>query len=177
MRADQARDHPRLGLAQLRELLGDVRHRAVMLAQLPAGGDRRRAGRIALRRQGAGERFGPRQRIVTGIPGRGAAPLFERAHQLMRERGHRGVAVVASDPPQRSCGQIVIGVRATPHPPGIGEREDLGRASPPALPVHVLFARDHLAVGEHGVEVTPDRGRAQPDRLPQLGRCGRAVLQ
>ena len=40
MRADQAGDHLGLRLAQLRELGGDVGHRAVVLAQLAAGGDR-----------------------------------------------------------------------------------------------------------------------------------------
>jgi hypothetical protein len=43
--------------------------------------------------------------------------------------------------------------------------------------VDVLLAGDHVAVGEHGVKVTADRGRAEPDRLAELGSRGRSMLQ
>ena len=46
--ADQTGDHRGLGLAQLGELGGHVRHRAVVLAQLPAGRDRGRVGSVTL---------------------------------------------------------------------------------------------------------------------------------
>ena len=68
-------------------------------------------------------------------------------------------------------------MRSAAQPAGIGEREDLGRAAATALAVDVLLAGDHVAVGEHGVEVTADRGRAEPDRLAELGGRRRTVLE
>src|SRR3712207_6353858 len=63
VRTDQARDHLRLGLAQLGELDGHVGHRAVVLAELAAGGDRGRAGSVPLRCERPGQRLGPGDRI------------------------------------------------------------------------------------------------------------------
>src|SRR5690349_17118666 len=57
VRADEPRDHPRLGLAQLWELGGHVGHRAVVLAKLAAGGDRGCAGSVPLGRKRPGQRL------------------------------------------------------------------------------------------------------------------------
>src|SRR5215218_9894325 len=77
MRADQTRNHLGLSLAKLRELGGDVSHRAVVLAELATGRDRRRAGSVTLGGQGAGERRGPSERIVTCVSHRRLTALFQ----------------------------------------------------------------------------------------------------
>ena len=63
-------EHPpeggRLGVAQLRELRSDVRHRAVVLAQLRTGADVLSRRCITLRAQRHGEQMRSRDRIGRG---------------------------------------------------------------------------------------------------------------
>ncbi|GAA0913897.1 hypothetical protein Vau01_065220 [Virgisporangium aurantiacum] len=54
----------------------------------------------------------------------------------------------------------------------VGEREDLRRPAPAAGRGGGLLAGENQAVGEHGVEVTADARRAQPQRTAQLGGRG-----
>ena len=75
-----------LGLAQLGELGGHVRHRAVVLAQLPAGGDRGRVGSVALGGQRPGECLGPGERVVAGVRHGGPAAVLERGDLVGGER-------------------------------------------------------------------------------------------
>ena len=99
-----------LGLAQLRELLGDVRHRAVMLAQLDAvdrPAHRRGGGRVA----GLGQRRRPpgrpsiqrrraRRLLPTGWCRCGAARRCGRR----RRRRSRGAGASPRPPGRRRCG-------------------------------------------------------------------------
>ena len=176
VRADQARDHLGLGLAQLGELGGDVRHRAVVLAQLPAGRDRRRRGSVALGGQRLGERLGPASGSSPASPWRpGSAPPARRP-------GRPRTPATASPPfweIQRSAAvarsSYVCGPQRT-RPASVSAKTLAGRPRP-ALAVDVLLAGDHVAVGEHRVEVPADRRRAEPERLAQLGGGRRALLQ
>ena len=81
--ADQPADHRGLGLAQLRELRRHVRHRAVVLAELPAAGDRRGRGSVALGGERDGEGLGP----VDGRTGAAADGLLDRAGCARLEPG------------------------------------------------------------------------------------------
>jgi len=54
-----------------------VRHRAVVLAQLPAGRDRGRVGSVALGGERLGERLRPLDRVVAGLQQRRLAALLD----------------------------------------------------------------------------------------------------
>src|ERR687893_3017483 len=60
MNAQQLRESPGLDLAELRELLGDMRHRAVVLAQLLTAAGRKGAGDVAVLGQRLGQRLSRR---------------------------------------------------------------------------------------------------------------------
>ena len=115
MRADEPADHLGLGLTQLGELGGDVRHRAMVLAQLPAGGDRRRAGSVSLAGQRLGQCLGPGQRVIRCAGGGTvhgiAAALLEPGHTLGGEPGDGFGSLAGGDMPERGQGQVVVGVR------------------------------------------------------------------
>ncbi len=179
VRADQAGDDLGLGLAQLGKLGGDLRHRAVVLAQLPAGGDRRRVGSVTLRRSAparvprpapSGRRWprwiAPRQRSS------------RRGHLLGRERRrprrHRRCGAIQRSAEVASCRSVWVPHAAAA---GLGQREHLRRPPPAALAEHVLLPADHVTVGEQHVQVLADRGRAQPEASPSSRSRGRHRLQ
>ena len=113
--ADQPADHRGLGLAQLRELRGHVRHRAVVLAELPAAGDRRGRGSVALGGERGGECLGPVDRSHRRARSRPAPRRSRRAlepGQLLLGHGADGVGTAGGgDVAQRGQGQVVVGVR------------------------------------------------------------------
>ena len=98
--ADKIRNDPRLCLAELRKLGRDMSHGAVVLAQLAATGDGRSGGSVALGGQGAGQRLGSGERLVTrvfqGVPASG----LERGDLAGSEFGHGPLATVIGDPAQ-----------------------------------------------------------------------------
>ena len=124
-------DHRRLGLAQLRELRRDVRHRAVVLAELPAAGDRRGRGSVALGRQGRGEDLGPVDRR-TGCPLTAASTAwrthFQAGELLLGDRADGVRAARGRDVPQRGQREVVVGVRER-RAAGVGEVEAPGRTA------------------------------------------------
>ena len=136
----------------------------------PPERDRRRAGSVALGGQRLGERLGPGEGVVAGL---GHAPTCSapRARRPAPRRTppppcRRG----AGDPPQRRRGEVVIGVRQRLARRG-GQREHPGGPAPAARArARALPALDQ-PLGEHRVEVPPDRrpgsarGRA-PARPP-----------
>ena len=75
--ADEPGDDRGLGVAQLGKLGGHVRHRAVVLTELAAGGDRGRVGSVTFRGQCLGESLRPRERVVAGLADRGPAALLQ----------------------------------------------------------------------------------------------------
>jgi hypothetical protein len=172
----------RLGfrLAQLRELGGDVRHRAVVLAELlPARrADRgRRASRrgIPVRGQRLGERLHPLgQRLMLRY--RGLVPVLQVRHLTAGELGHSLGSRRLSKKPQGARGQVVVGVLEGT-PAGIGDNEYLRR--PSATPVAVRPRRPGLdqALGNKRVKVPPDGRRSQPEPAAERGGRRRADLQ
>ena len=82
--AEQPRERPRLGLAQLRELRGDVGDRAVVLAELPAGA---RSGAPRQRSRRRSERLG--QGVAPGAPGRPRGPRRRAAPRAARPAARR----------------------------------------------------------------------------------------
>jgi hypothetical protein len=79
-----------LGVAQLGELGGHVRHRAVVLAELAAGGDRGRVRQRSPPAVSASASASARAiGIVAGLAQRGPAALLERGDLRFGERAHR----------------------------------------------------------------------------------------
>ncbi len=73
---------------------------------------------------------------------------------------------------QRAPGQVVIGVLEST-PPRVGDREQLGGPSAPALPAGAYRTRLDHPVGQQRVEVTPDGGGREPEPLAESrGRDG-----
>ena len=131
-----------LGLAQLGELGGHVRHRAVVLAELPAGGDRRS------RWQRSPRRSAPRRAPPPGRAGR-RRPRAIAARQRSSsagdlgggERRDRRRAAVLGDPAQRGGGEVVVGVRRSASRPASVSTNDLGRPAPAARAALRALAR------------------------------------
>jgi hypothetical protein len=162
-----------LGLAQLRELVGDVGDRAVLLAQLLGSAvdqrQRPHGGGVALGREHPGERFGRgqvgvgrRHRVVVALDERDAAPgeLHDRVVPAglgqVAERLDREVVV------------LLVEVLAA----GLGDREDLGRSAPTPRRRRTWLTGLQGAVRHEVVEVPAYGGRRQvePDREVRRGR-------
>ena len=177
-RAEQPGEDLGLGLAQLRELVGDVGDRAVVLAELLAD----RAARARWRRSPSAVK-----RSASASAGRRASgpAAVDRARSRARRSAtrRRANSTTASSPPvsarkRSACdGEVVVllveGVAA-----GVGEREDLGGAArgrgcrrPAAR------APRRRPSSSRCVEVAADGGRGQLEPLGQLGGGRRAVLQ
>jgi hypothetical protein len=146
----------RLGIAQLRELLGGGLYGAVMLAELGAGGDRVNRGRVTLGRE--------RSREIAGVSCFSGGALEAGAHPLGKLRGaaagelsDRILTAVLGQETERTRRQFVVRGRSSSMT-GIGERVVLGR--PPATPLglggHPRGARADGSGGAHGVEMTAD---------------------
>ena len=111
VRPEQPGEDLGLGLAQLRELLGDVGDRAVVLAQLLAGP----VGAVAPRRRSR-RLTGPGPAPRPCPPGRRAAStiapvaLLQLADPAPGERGDRLVPAALGEEAQRAGGQVVVGL-------------------------------------------------------------------
>ena len=187
--AEEPGERLRLRLAQLGELGGHVRHRAMMLAELlspPGAGAGLGAG---IRARGWGRRS-PRQRSRPRTaprpgrrPGHAAPPPGPPARTAApgrRPGGGRTRRPRPGRPPRPGSAArwwpVVVGVleRAPAH---VGDREQLGPAAPsPAGRAAGRAGFDH-PVSEEVVQVPPDRGGGQVQPGAQAGRSDRAVLQ
>ena len=179
--AEDVADGLRLGLAQLRELVGDVRDRAVLLAQLlgavdavleqgqrphgrgvPLGGEdpRQRLGRRELG-------LGRHDHLVVALDERDPASgelhdgLVAAGLRQVAERLHREVVV------------LLVEVLA----PGLGDREELGRPASAAGRRRARLTRLERALGEQVVEVAAYGGGRQREPLREVGRGRRTADQ
>ena len=164
--AEQPGEDLGLGLAQLRELLGHVRDRAVVLAQL------RRAPASAVEaaypsavsacaRTSAFWFSGPRRPATV--------PLLHVGDPAPGELRDGLVTARLGDEPQRGGRQVVVRL-VERVPAGVGEREDLGRTAAAARAVDSLLVGLDQAVVEQVVEVPADRRRGQVEPLRERRR-------
>ncbi len=109
MGAEQLGEDLGLRLAQLRELLGDMSDRAVVLAELLADRCATRCSSVPVRTQGLGQRFGALLRRG-GLDGP-AVRLGLGGHPGAGERDDRLVPALARrDPAHRVRGELVVGL-------------------------------------------------------------------
>lgn len=128
MGSQQLREDLGLRLAQLRELLGDVRYGAVVLAELLADRCAARRGSVPVRAQGLGQGLRPL------LGGGGLDRLAVRAGLLGDPRAGEGddrlvPAEALLDPAQGVGGELVVGL-VEGVPAAVGEGEDLRRLLP-----------------------------------------------
>ena len=178
--AEQAAEHRGLGLAQLRELAGHVRDRAVVLAELPA---RRRSvrgrGGVTLGAERGGERLGPGRWpgvAARGVDGGG------RGVAETRPAGGRTPPATASPPCAREEAQR--GRRrgrrrraAKPCPAGVGEREDPGGAAAAARAARRCSRGSQRPSATRASRWRRTAAGVSSRRCGELGRRGRAVLE
>ncbi len=134
--AEQPREDLGLGLAQLGELLGHVRDRAVVLAELLAGTGLHGGGGIAVGGQRLGEhlRLLARGRQLQQRP----VPHLHLGDPLPGELHDGLVATGLGDEAQSGRGQVVVGL-VEGVPAGVGQHEDLGGAATAAGAVDPLL--------------------------------------
>ena len=168
-----------LGFAQFWELLGDVRHRAMMLTDLHTV-DRTPhlcGGRdVAGFRQCTGDSLGGGFDLVVRIRAGRLDTGQDRVYALPREAADR---LLAADLPQlahRGRGQVVVAVvqlRAA----GRGEPVSLGRASPPGLLPSRGGRRLGFAHVDQHVKVASHASCGQPELFADLPGGDRPGLQ
>jgi hypothetical protein len=165
---EQHRQRRRLGFAELRKLRRNGLNRAVVLAELGAGGDGMNGGGVTLRRKRAGQ--------ITRIGGDGrieprAQPLGELSSALASEFLDGSLAAVLGEETEGAGSQIVVG-RGTRGVTGLGKGVLPSRATPAALHLRRTWAASADDAGsDHRVEVTPNSGRSEAEPLAEL-RCG-----
>ena len=169
---EQAPEGGRLGVAQLRELRGDVLDRAVVLAQLDAGAVRGDRGGVPV----VGQRLGERGGAVLGAVEAVAVAVLELGDPRLGERLDRGVAAGGLQEAQRAGGEVVVGARAG-GVAGVGEGVAAGGAAAAAQHRPAVLAGRDGAVGDEGVEVAADAGRAHLEPLGEHRGRGRAERQ
>jgi hypothetical protein len=165
----------RLDLAQLGELRRDVRDRAVVLAELLPCPDPPRRRSVTLPGEGVGEGLravGHRRHAEQLWP----VPVHHARHAALRELADRGLPRGLRDEPDGRDGQVVVGV-AEPGAPGLGQQPQLGGPAPAPLATSRRVAHARLTVGDQGVEVPADRGRADLEGLRDRGRGDRSPLE
>ena len=171
MDAEESAEGIGLGLAQLRELRGDVLDGAVPLAQLDTDAavvaDRADAGSVALDPQGLDE--GPC--ALPGISTRGGDTvpdtLLELADALVGEGAHGvGAGVVAQEPHGIGREAVVVGPEAVV--PGVADDPFAGRTTAPALAVLRGPAVHGALLGEL-VEVAAHARGGQPEPAGDAG--------
>ena len=174
---EQAGEGVGLGLAEGRELGGDVLDGAVPLAQLdagePAGADGSGRGGEAVLAQRLDERLGARGGVVAGGGEAGGIPLLEGADAAAGEVADGSRTGVRLEVAQHLDGErVVVGLeRAVP---GVGHDVGAGGTTTAAAAAGGLVRHDGALLDE-GVEVAADRGRRQVEVAPELGGRDRAV--
>lgn len=168
-------EHLGLGLAQLRELGGDVADRAVVLTDLVARADRLHRRSVSLGVERRGERPCGCRHGVEAV-GTGTRGGDHTAGPVHREGADGGLAPGGMQKPQGCGGEVVIGVREA-FAARVGQREGLGRTAAPPGARRLVLASGDPVVGEQAVEVPTDGGRAEAQARSE--RCGglRAVLE
>ena len=174
MAAKEAGKHFGFGFTQLREFLGHMGDRAVVLAHLRTAGSGPGRSSVAV----LGQRLGEDADTVFG--GRsldqGAYAFFELDDAVTGESLDCGVSTGALQVSQGIRGQIVISL-AEMVAPGVGDDEDLGRSSTSTRTVDALFTRFDDAIGEEEIEVTTHRGRCEMKSLGKVDGRGRSLFQ
>ncbi len=174
MRAQDLAEGVELGGAQLREFLGHVRHRAVVLADLYSRTDfARRRGETRV-----GERLGDLVRLVRGgirrMRGQRLDSGDDRVHPLAREIRDRGLPADLAQLAHGRTGEIVVGVAQAAAARG-GQLILLGRAAPALLLPARGAGGPRLARFDERVQVAAHPGRAQAQPLAD-GRRGDGPL-
>jgi hypothetical protein len=178
IRVEQSREGRSLRIAQLRELVGGRRDRAVVLAHLQY------RGRALL--DGGGEPIGGEQLSEPACPLLGIGHVREvRTVALLELLGAplgeliEGRRLHLVHEPHRAHGQVVVGLLEAPTA-GFGQGVDTGRAASPWFrhgaerrPVPRLYVSGILK----GVEVLAHAGRSDPETVGQLGSGRRTVHQ
>jgi len=172
--AKEAGKHFGFGFAQLREFLGHMGDRAVVLAHLRAAGCGAGGSSIAI----FGQRFGEHAGAVFG--GRrfdqGADAVFEFDDTVTGKSQDRGVSPGALQVSQGIGSQIVISL-VEMVAASIRDNEDLGWSATSTRTVDALFARFDDAIGEEEIEVTAHRGRGEMELLGKVDGRGRSLFQ
>lgn len=177
MRAEQAGECLGLGLAQLGELLGDVSHRAVVLADLLAE-SAARSGADARDVAVGGEGFGEHGSAV-GRGRRGDAAvvaLLQLGDPAGRELLDCFRARRLGEEPQGGRGEVVVGLEEVV-PAGVGDGEDLGRTAATPLGLTARLGRRDETVRDQRVEVSAHRGRGQFKLKGQVSGGAAAVRE
>ena len=184
MDAEQAREGVGLGVAERRELLGDVLDRAVALAELHPGKTtcaHRAGGRgEPVPGQGRDEGVGAGRGVAAGGGEPRGIPGLEVGHPLAGEVGDGVGSDRALEVAQGVHGELVVVGRqrlvariGDDEGPGRATAAPMGRAAGVVLDDRVLD--DRVLLGE-GVEVAADRCRRQAQERAHLGCGDRSVL-
>lgn len=174
VRSEQVGERRGLGLTQLWELGGDMRDRAVMLAQLRARSHIAGRGGVTLLGQRESQRFRPLRRLRSGGH-RLAVRIDHRGHPAPGERADRLLTTALREEPECGDGEVVVGV-PEPGPSRIGEQELFRRPATTPMTAPRRVPRARLAVGDEGVEMPANRRWAEPKRVRHRGRGDRATL-
>ncbi len=106
----------------------------------------------------------------------GGVVALDEGHPATGELHDGLVAAGLGQEPQRLYGEVVV-LLVEGVAPGVGEREDLGRAAAAAVAVDLLVARLDGALLDQVVEVAANGGRRQVQPRGEVGGRGGAVLE
>ena len=173
--AEQPRERAGLGLAQRGELVGDVLHRAVALAELHghAARDRARGGGVPVGGEPVGQRADALGDVVPGGGDRRGVPLLQVADALLREALHGLRPGGLGEEAQRLAGELGVAVRerglaaAADDVPAGGTPATLRARSGPLV-------HGDLVRGLEDAEVPTDPGGREVELRGELGGGDRA---
>ena len=172
-----------LGFAELGKLLGDMRHRAVVLAQLLGqhrypGRSRSNARCIAVVAQRDSQQTEPNGGIVVDCHS-GCIPTFKFGDARPSEFEYRVVAVPVTEKPQGTERNVVVrlikGIAAIR-----GQRIRLGGASSTRGgdgPKRRSVGCDGKSIVDEAIEMAPHHRRCQVKPARELGGGGRPLLE
>ena len=182
--AEHAPDRLRLGLAQLRKLMSDVSHRAVLLAQLSTQlglvidyPDHRQvphAGGVPLVGEHLGERLGRAERRVLGDDA--GVVEFDEPDPTARELQDGRFPLGHSKEAQSLRRQVVV-LLVEVVASGLGELEVAGGPAASAGAEDALLDRLDRSFLEQLLKMAAYGGRRQLESQRQICCCGRAVLK
>ena len=178
VRAEEPAEGLGLGLAQLRELCGDMGDRAVMLADLFATGSRDNDGGIPVLAESAGER--PGGALASGCGGQDlGVPPLDLGGPRLGKAAHGRCAANGVEVAKGTDGQIVVRL-VEGITPGHGEAVDArGSAATAGRRRTEGCSRPGLDVplGLEGVQVAADRRGRQTQSRREGTCCGRSALE
>ena len=175
VRAQHSAKHLGLGLAQLREIGGHMRDRAMVLAHLHA-----RAGLVRRRGVSIGGQHGgqfSRTPISGHVDQRARIPGFEAIKPLPREGCHRTLATRRPQIEEGGHSDVVVGVPER-RLPSVSEREQPGRSTPAAKLAADLALRHlaHLSGRDQRIEVPAHGCGSEPEDRTQCDGALRTML-